>query len=287
VSDTILYLKLTHISLQAGEDGLRFGLHRWFLVGGQNSGSNMHVDPLGTSAWNTLLLGRKLWVLFPPGTREGDLKTGTLSPGRKGRGGGEGCGGGGGGGSCCGVSESDNESDDGSESGSSQQADDFCAAGWFANMLPHLPAHVCAQKRLFIQKAGETVFVPAGWFHAVLNLSTTVCVTQNYASPHDYLRVVRALYNGGGGGAEREEADEWRVRVQDNYMWNEILSSGNSSSKQSLAVDFCVHCSQKTHGHVCELLDSRPVCATCEASDLYGDEYVLISAAASWSLGWM
>ncbi len=43
----------------AGEEGLAFGLHRWLLMGSKNSGSNMHVDPLGTSAWNTLLVGTK------------------------------------------------------------------------------------------------------------------------------------------------------------------------------------------------------------------------------------
>lgn len=41
---------------------------RWFLIGPKRSGSSVHVDPLSTSAWNTLLSGRKLWVLSPPGT---------------------------------------------------------------------------------------------------------------------------------------------------------------------------------------------------------------------------
>eukprot|EP01126_Amoeba_proteus_P058151 TRINITY_DN7470_c0_g2_i2.p1 TRINITY_DN7470_c0_g2~~TRINITY_DN7470_c0_g2_i2.p1 ORF type:complete len:327 (+),score=50.75 TRINITY_DN7470_c0_g2_i2:352-1332(+) len=42
--------------------------NRHLIMGGCRTGTNLHYDPKGTCAWNTLLLGKKKWALFPPGT---------------------------------------------------------------------------------------------------------------------------------------------------------------------------------------------------------------------------
>lgn len=130
-----------------------FPKSQFFIVGGARTGTGLHVDPSCTSAWNTLLSGRKRWVLFPPGT-EGAYKellgvqeeySRKLSP-------------------PCKWWREDYER-------IVKEASDGSGSSSFRGMIE------C------IQEAGETIFVPAGWWHAVLNLDFTVAITANPLPP--------------------------------------------------------------------------------------------------------
>jgi len=124
--------------------------YRWLLLGPKRSGTCVHVDPLGTSAWNTVLKGRKRWVLFEPGTTK-SVATGSklVEPG-----------------------------------------EDDEAVHYFADILPRVRrAHPQARRIECVQEPGETIYVPGGWWHAVLNLDDSVGVTQNYCSRENFRTV--------------------------------------------------------------------------------------------------
>jgi len=138
---------------------------RWFLIGPPKSGSPFHQDPHQTSAWNALMQGRKRWILYPPDC---------IPPG---------------------VDEELIDSD-------------YYAAPevlrWFIKYFPDhtKEVHRILKKRNVkehqvpmevIQEAGEVIFVPSGWWHQVVNLETTVAITQNFCSPRNFKSVMQDL----------------------------------------------------------------------------------------------
>lgn len=131
---------------------------RWVLVGGERSGTRMHLDPLSTSAWNVVLSGHKRWVLMSPELSK------ELALGRN--------------------VWTDQEIKD----GISPQA-----VYWFEEILPRIREFVVRSGREkeyrlmeFIQYPGEVVFVPSGWWHAVINLTDSVSFTQNWVSVYNF-----------------------------------------------------------------------------------------------------
>lgn len=126
--------------------------YQWFLVGPKRSGTTIHVDPLNTSAWNTSLHGYKLWILFPNEIPK------WIANGRQFR----------------------------------KEGEDSEAIDYFANVLPRLKSSEGRQNLRYIecvQRPGETIFVPGGWWHAVLNLSDSMAVTQNFCSHFSFERI--------------------------------------------------------------------------------------------------
>lgn len=140
-----------------GED--RRPPYRWFLVGPKRSGTCVHLDPLGTSAWNTLLVGRKRWVLFPPDVPKHIVK--------------------------------------GKNHVRSREDDE--AVNYFMDILPRIkranPPETLKCIEL-MQYPGDTIFVPGGWWHAVFNVEDTVAVTQNFCSSQNFERVWRKTRSG-------------------------------------------------------------------------------------------
>lgn len=119
--------------------------YRWIVFGPKRSGSSVHVDPLATSAWNALISGRKRWALYPPRS----VDKATIKPRGVGL---------------------DGES-----------------VTWFNKMYPKTTTEEWRKRGLpppidVIQYPGEIMFVPDGWWHAVLNIDDTMAVTQNFAT---------------------------------------------------------------------------------------------------------
>ena len=64
--------------------------------------------------------------------------------------------------------------------------DEVMAIDWFERHYSTLRQNPPLGMIEFLQHAGETVFIPAGWWHVVLNVDTAVAITHNYVATSNF-----------------------------------------------------------------------------------------------------
>lgn len=173
---------------------------------------------IGTSAWNGLIRGRKRWVLFPPDADEALVKGLDFSSSRmeaqdtttwfeqvlprilaRERE----------------AVHAENQEKKANKQAYQQCCDPTCAyaysnasesdstsqqnqlktdlnTGATASTRPSACSHSLPRHRTgiieFIQYPGEIVFIPGGWWHAVINLDDTVAITENFITETNFDR---------------------------------------------------------------------------------------------------
>lgn len=169
--------------------------YRWFLIGPERSGTCVHIDPLATSAWNTVVVGQKRWVIFPPHVPKSVVKGKGLCR--------------------------DDEDDE--------------AVHYFMHILPRIKRKAeslrgtekykdfCCYE--FTQNPGETVFIPNGWWHAVINLTDTVAITQNFCSPRNFDQVWLKTRTG-------RKRMAWKLLCQLEVKYPELAERAKAANKQ-------------------------------------------------------
>lgn len=149
---------------------------RWLLAGPEGSGTLIHQDPWGYSSWNALFVGDKRWILFPPSVpRE------TLHPPRTdliGRAA-----------ACLGLHLPRG------------------ACEFMDEVLPALRGQGLGEVDL-VQRPGEVIAFPAGWWHAVVNLDATLAWTESFGRTRDLASITHALRRGGLGDFANVVQDE-------------------------------------------------------------------------------
>lgn len=121
--------------------------YRWFCIGPKRSGTTVHIDPLGTAAWNAVSHGVKHWVLFEPKESKKVVKGKDVI--RKG--------------------------------------EDDEAIHYFDFILPRIKkAHPDLRVYEGLQNPGDVIFVPGDWWHGVLNREDCVAATQNYCGADNF-----------------------------------------------------------------------------------------------------
>jgi len=78
---------------------------------------------------------------------------------------------------------------------------------WWSLIYPQLPPELKPME--LVQGPGELIFIPSGWWHAVLNLDETVSVTQNFVNVQNLDAVCHSLFTSDMQGV----MNYWRQRL--------------------------------------------------------------------------
>lgn len=170
--------------------------YRWIVIGPARSGTNIHIDPLGTSAWNALIQGHKRWVFIHP---DAPSELVHIPKGQRG------------------IHPKE-------------------AVTWFSTVYKRIrdgdwpfdkyPVLECRQN------PGETLFVPCGWWHVVINEDNTVAVTQNFCSPVNLIHVYPTILKERPGFTRiflerlNEERPDLLPTVYDSLLHSEPILDG-------------------------------------------------------------
>eukprot|EP00040_Diaphanoeca_grandis_P033449 m.205077 g.205077 ORF g.205077 m.205077 type:complete len:339 (+) comp32905_c0_seq1:112-1128(+) len=136
-------------------DSLAFDLRplmRYLLIGPTRSGTHIHQDPDGTGTWNVVTHGCKRWALMSP-----------LVP----------------------ASLAYRESP--------PKGYDWSIADWFQHEWPSIKTQVATMGLPvydFEHTVGEMVYVPPGWWHAVINVESSVAVSHNVLHKSTMLKTI-------------------------------------------------------------------------------------------------
>ncbi|KNC75234.1 hypothetical protein SARC_12239 [Sphaeroforma arctica JP610] len=129
--------------------------YKWIIIGPAGSGSTFHIDPNGTSAWNAVVKGRKKWIMYPP-----SVPPPGIFP-----------------------------SEDGSEVAAPVSLNEWFSKFYAESKKEGVKPFEC------IVNEGEMIFVPSGWWHAVVNIEDSIAITQNYVSNANLIKVIDFLKN--------------------------------------------------------------------------------------------
>ncbi|XP_076236370.1 jumonji domain containing 4 isoform X2 [Calliopsis andreniformis] len=128
--------------------------YRFVYMGPRGTWTPLHMDVFGSYSWSANIVGRKRWLLFPPGQEDFLRDTyGQLI-----------------------------------YDATSEELNDY-------------KKYKTYDKRIIkyidvIQKPGEIIFVPSGWYHQVWNLEDTISINHNWINGCNILNVWRGLKEG-------------------------------------------------------------------------------------------